>query len=605
MPSGKPDDKVLIIGAGPTGCTLALLLARSGIATTLIEQEYEPQQHPAATILNTRTMEVFREVGIEEQIRKACQNIFDHALVTWVVSLAGRELGRCSAIPDNLDEVLALSPSHTVQFPQHRLESMLWRNVQQHPSIEFKKGHRVRTVLQNGRGVSAVATNLGTGDEVVVGGPYLVACDGASSQVRRSLGVVMDGPVLQNMIGIHFEADLGDFVNERKSILYWILNRTLIGVLIAHWLPTEWVLFAPYFPPQEKPEQFTPAVSRAWIRAACGFEPSDLKIKSIRPWVMAARLARSFRQDRVFLAGDAAHSFPPTGGFGLNTGVQDSHNLAWKLAALLKRQAQPGLLDTYESERRPVARVNLDHSVRNFAEMIALYKIVGLDWTLLKTLARVQSSRIVRRLPSDWQLRLVRMAVSLGLKPLGRLEADGLRAQELRKRFCDLLPGQEPHYRFLGLDLGFAYTNGAIVSEQTPKPEAPNPIVNYRPTTWPGARLPHVWVRRGAERLTLLDLPAGEKFLLLTNPPGKRLWLDAVGVIQKEIAFSLECISIGPPDLEDELEEWPRVSEIQATGAILIRPDGHVAWRCLEAPFEPVGVLMEVMKKIWCSPRGL
>jgi 2,4-dichlorophenol 6-monooxygenase len=596
-------DSVVIVGAGPSGCTLALLLARAGIHTTLIEQNAEPQQHPAACILNTRTMEVFREIGIAEQIHASCQDIFERGLISWVVSLAGRELGRCSALPDCPDNIFSLSPTHTVQFPQHMLEPMMWRAIEQQPTIDFRKNHRLVAVQDDGTAVKATTTNQETGEEVVIGGNYLVACDGASSAVRRGLGITMDGPILQHMMGVHFNADLGHLVNERKSVLYWVLNKRFIGVLIAHWLPTDWVLFAPYFPPQQIPEQFTERVCLDLVQTACGFVPDDLKIKGIRPWVLAARLARSFQKGRMFLAGDAAHSFPPTGGLGLNTGVQDAHNLAWKLTAVLKGRAQADLLDTYESERRPVARVNLDHSVRNFSNMNELNKVAGLDWTQLRTLETVQTSWIVRCLPSSWQRGLVDAAVKLALRRLARLDAEEPEGEKLRARFLALLPAQEPHYRFLGIDLGFAYHEGAVVSEPTPQPKATNPVMDYSPTTWPGARLPHLWVRSGGERLSVLDLPKSERFLLLTHPAGYQLWRDAVTLLQKNISFPLMCLSIGPEgssDLIDEQQAWIRLSEIDETGVVLVRPDGHVAWRCFHEPDDPPGMLIEVMNKIRC-----
>ena len=170
-------------------------LARAGIHTTLVEQQAEPQQHPAACILNTRTMEVFREIGIEEQVRGASQNIFERGWISWVVSLAGRELGRCSALPDHLEDMLSLSPTHTVQFPQHMLEPLLWRAIEQQPTIDFRKSLRLVAVQDDGTAVAAMTTNQLTGDQAVIRGDYLVACDGASSVVRRGLGVSMDGPI--------------------------------------------------------------------------------------------------------------------------------------------------------------------------------------------------------------------------------------------------------------------------------------------------------------------------------------------------------------------------------------------------------------------------
>src|ERR1043165_4063236 len=203
---------VLIIGAGPTGSTLALLLARLGISVSLVERNAEPQRHPAACILNTRTMEIFREIGVEASIQASCQNIFDRAMITWVVSLAGRELGRCHILPD-LKDLLAVSPTHAVQFPQHKLEPLLWQQVQEHPNIAFYRESTYLAVTQDDNGVSAVLTQGVAGNRNVLRGDYLVACDGASSQVRRELGIAMTGSVLQHMIGIHFLADLGRWVD--------------------------------------------------------------------------------------------------------------------------------------------------------------------------------------------------------------------------------------------------------------------------------------------------------------------------------------------------------------------------------------------------------
>ena len=592
--------EVLIAGAGPTGCTLALLLARAGIPTTLIEQNARPQQHPAACILNTRTMEVFREIGIERPILDAAQSIFEHGRITWVVSLAGQELGRCSALPPDLERVLSLSPTHTVQFPQHMLEPLLWERIERQPLITFRKNTRVVSVGRHAEDVVLTTLDRSTGRESIIPGAYLAACDGASSAVRTALSMDVDGPLLQHMVGIHFRCDLGQLVNERKSILYWILNERLVGVLIAHWLPTEWVLFAPYFPPQQQATQFTDDVCRRLIEIACGGIPDDLELLHRDTWVVAARLARTFKQGRVYLCGDAAHSFPPTGGLGLNTGVQDAHNLSWKLAAVLKGRAHEWLLDTYEGERKPVARANLDHSLRNFLNMNALTKLVGVDRHHLRFLEAVQQSWAFQRLPSSLQRRLVEKAIETRLRRLSRLDADGPQGEDLRARFRALLPGQEPHYRFLGLDLGFVYAEGAVVTERTRKPQAVNPVVDYLPTTWPGARLPHVWVRRGDQRLSVHDLSDGERFLVLTHPAGHRHWNDAVMRVREEYLVPAVCLSIGPDGsahLHDEQGVWRDLSEVDEGGAVLVRPDGHVAWRSVTAAVDPFAALAHALQR--------
>jgi 2,4-dichlorophenol 6-monooxygenase len=589
---------VLIAGAGPTGCTLALLLARAGVAVTIVEQNPQPQQHPAACILNTRTMEIFRPLGLADEILSNCQDIFEQGYITWVVSLAGRELGRLGIVPPDPKELLEFSPVHTVKFPQHKLEPILWRELAHHPGIDFRPGHELLAVKQSADGIAVTVNDRTKGTRKEFAATYLVACDGASSRVRQALAIPMNGPVLQHMIGVHFHADLGSYVARRPGILYWVLNRDLLGVLIAHWLPTEWVLFTPYFPPQQEPEAFTHEVCAGLVGKAVGARVPDLEIKRVRPWVLTARLAERFRQGRVFLAGDAAHSFPPTGGLGLNTGVQDAHNLAWKLAAVLKGHARADLLETYEPERRPVAQANLQHSVGNFENMNQLTMLAGLDSRRLRRLAAIQNSAPFRWLPARWQAALVRTAARLAMRRLSRFDDPGLQGDYLRKRFRELVPGQEPHYRFLGLDLGFAYTTGAVVSEAGPQPRAADPVGAYLPTTWPGARLPHLWVRDANGLHALHDLLTGTEYLLLVHPGGKHDWQDAVRSSRNDFRMPVRLVSIGDEgdaDLVDGEKNWGRLSEITLAGAVLVRPDGHVAWRCRQARADPGRVLRQVL----------
>jgi 2-polyprenyl-6-methoxyphenol hydroxylase-like FAD-dependent oxidoreductase len=606
-PAMVQQDTVLVAGAGPTGATLALLLARAGIRVTVVEQNLEPQQHPAACILNTRTMEIFRELGLADEITRVCQDIFEHGYVAWVVSLAGRELARLCVVPPDRRALLELSPVHTVKFPQHKLEPILWRKLADHPGIDFRPGHKLVDVRQNAHSVAATLSKGDTGTRTDHTAAYLVACDGASSQIRKALGIPMKGPILQHMIGVHFQADLGSYVAGRPAILCWILNRELMGVLIAHWLPTEWVLFMPYFPPQETPEAFTPEVCKELVAKAVGAGVPDLDIKRVRPWALTARLAERFHTGRVFLAGDAAHTFPPTGGLGLNTGVQDAHNLAWKLAAVLKGYAHTELLNSYQPERRPVALANLQHSVRNFENMNELTRLAGLDSRRLTRLADVQKSALFRCLPSAWQSALVRRAARLALGRLSRFDDPGFKGEILRQRFRELVPGQKPHYQFLGLDLGFAYSSGAIISEPGPQPRAGDPVADYLPTTWPGARLPHLWLRNNRGQHALHDLLDGTELVLLIHPGGKSAWQKAVQIIGENFGTPLRLLSIGcegEADLWDDERKWEGLSQVTATGAVLARPDGHVAWRCRQAPADAVQVLRNILLDLHMVAKG-
>ncbi|HET7714387.1 MAG TPA: FAD-dependent oxidoreductase, partial [Bauldia sp.] len=536
--------RVVVVGAGPTGLTLALLLARAGVRVTLVERNTAPQAHPAACILDTRTIEVFREIGQDERILAASQNVFERANITWVTTLAGRELGRCTALPPDVNALLSLSPVHATVFPQNRLEPLLWRQVVQTPEIDFRVGHECTAVVETSDGVSCTLSSGGS--QLEVSADYLVGCDGTGSPVRHLAGIGHDGRVIQHMIGVYFTADLGSLVNHRKSILYWTLNPDALGVLIAHWLPDEWVLFVPYYPPQQSAESYTEARCRSLVEHAVGLMPPDLRIRLVRPWSLGAAVAERYRRGRIFLAGDAAHSFPPTGGLGLNTGVQDAHNLAWKLAAVLRAEAGPDLLDTYEVERRPVARINLEHSVANFDQMSDLLGVVGLSLKQQERLQAAQNSRMFTSLPARWQRNAINIALKQALAPLHILSEASGRGEHARHEFERRIPGQARHYRFAGLDLGFAYERGAVIPDGTPRPVADDPVIDYRPTTWPGSRLPHFAVVRAGESLSIHDALLPHGFTLLAGTQAASPWRQAVRSVSGTLRMPVACLVVGP-----------------------------------------------------------
>ena len=591
--------RVVVVGAGPTGLTLSLLLARAGVRVTLVERNTAPQAHPAACILDTRTMEVFRETGQANQILDASQNVFERARITWVTNLAGRELGRCSALPPDLDALLSLSPVHATVFPQNRLEPMLWRAAAQMPEIDFRSGHECIAIAETADGVNC--TLVGLEGKRDVAADYVVGCDGTASPVRRLAGIGDDGRVIQHMIGVYFTADLGALVDHRRSILYWTLNPDALGVLIAHWLPQEWVLFVPYYPPQQSAESYTEGQCRSLIEHAVGLMPPDLRVKLVRPWSLGAAVAERYRQGRVFLAGDAAHSFPPTGGLGLNTGVQDAHNLAWKLAAVLRAEAGLDLLDTYETERRPVARINLEHSVANFDQMSDLLQVVGLSLKQQERLQAAQNSRMFRSLPVSWQRNAINIALKQALAPLQIFSETSGRGERARHEFERRIPGQARHYRFAGLDLGFAYEKGAVIPDGTPRPVADDPVIDYRPTTWPGSRLPHFAVVRGGETISVHDALLPHGFTLLSGTQAATTWRQAVRNVAGTLRMPISCHMIGPgpdADLRDPADAWPALSEVERTGAVLVRPDGHVAWRAHMLPDAPAEALDAALRRL-------
>jgi 2,4-dichlorophenol 6-monooxygenase len=544
-------------------------------------------------------MEVFREIRVAGDILDRCQDVFERADVRWVTTLAGRELGRLSALPTD-ESAHTASPVHTTHYPQNRLESLLWKRVRAEPAITFLPG-RSCVGLRDGSDAVDVTVEGESGCERVTG-DYLVACDGVGGAVRRWLGIAAPGRVLQPMIGVHFTADLGHLVDARKGILYWVLNRRLFGVLIAHWLPDEWVLFAPYFPPAQSPTDFDAGRSRALVEAALGFLPPDLRIRTVDPWALGTHLATRYRRGRVLLAGDAAHSFPPTGGLGLNTGVQDAHNLAWKLAVVARGVAGSELLDTYEQERRPVAQRNLEHSVANYENMGDLLRVARLDLGDVRHLDRLQS--VLRVLPTPWRRRVVEAVLATAVTRLGCFDASGRRGAQVRRELARRIPAQAPHYRFIGLDLGVVYERGALVPEPAPRVVTHDEVGEYRPTSRPGARVPHLWVASGGRRVALHDMLLASAFVLLTDAPGRRSWRAAAADVR--CLAPVECLAIGRSqvaDLVDVDDAWPAVAELEPRGALLVRPDGHVAWRSRKLPDEPSAALMAALERALARAR--
>ena len=596
--------RVVVVGAGPTGLTLSLLLARAGVRVTLVERNSAPQAHPAACILDTRTIEVFREIGIADEVLAASQEVFERANITWVTTLAGRELGRCSALPPDLDSLLSLSPVHATVYPQNRLEPMLWRRAEDMPEIDFRKGHECVAVAEDGEGVTCT---LVAGDRrMEVHADYVVGCDGTGSPVRKLAGIGSDQRLIQNMIGVYFTADLSSLVDYRKSILYWTLNPDALGVLIAHWLPEEWVLFVPYYPPQQTADSYTESRCRSLCVHALGMALPDLQIKLLRPWSLGASVADRYSSGRILLAGDAAHSFPPTGGLGLNTGVQDAHNLAWKLAAVLRDEAGPDLLDTYEMERRPVARTNLEHSVANFDQMSDLLQVVGLSLKQQERLQAAQNSRMFTSLPARWQRNAINIALKQALAPLHILSEASGRGEHARHEFERRIPGQARHYRFAGLDLGFAYEQGAVIPDGTPRPVAEDPVIDYRPTTWPGSRLPHFDGVRDGHTMPVCDALLPHGLTLITGVSAAPAWRQAVRTAAATLRMPIACLVVGPgadADFRDPANIWPDLSEVTRSGAVLVRPDGHVAWRAHELPEAPVDDLDAALRRLLSLPH--
>ncbi len=529
--SERVEVPVLVVGAGPVGATAAILLAQQGLACLVVERAEGPQRAPAAHVVNARTFEVLRAAGLDMgAIAAACKSPTDAGCVRWVTTLVGEELGSLRYEQQG-DDMLALTPTPLRNLSQHRLEPLLLEHLAKQREAAFWRGHEWQSAEQDGDGVTSRIRDLASGRVREVRSRYLLAADGAGSRVRLAIGIEPVGPTrLASFVMIHFEANLRRWVSGRPAVLYWTTAPDAGGTFVAHDIDSTWVYMHAFDPERESADDYTEAVCTEIVRRALGTNEPGFTIRNIRPWHMTAQVAERYREGRIFLIGDAAHRFPPTGGLGLNTGVQDAHNLAWKLAAVEAGWAPPVLLDSYDAERRPVARENTDVSLRNAVRMF----------------------EVVQALKSGTDVGAA-------------------------------IANQAEHFDMLGLQLGFSYEAGALVPDGSARPALANPVREFVPSGRPGARLPHAWVRAG---VSTLDLVPYDRFLLIAGRDGAA-WAEAAARITRA---PLEVLRVGH-DVPDADGSWAAQLGIAAGGALLVRPDQHVAWRSERGAAKPQAAL--------------
>ncbi len=548
------DTPVLVVGAGPAGTTTALLLARLGVACRVVERRATPQPAPAAHVVNARTLEIFRAAGVDmEAIADACQDPVDAGHVFFMTTLAGQELGRLPYEQQG-DDMLELTPTPLRNLSQHRLEPILADTVRRTPSVALAYRHTWESAVQDDGGVTSRVRDDANGTVYEVRSRWLIAADGAASPVRRALGIAPIGPDrLQSFVMIHLEANFRTLVGERRGVLYWTSAPDATGTFVAHDLDRTWVYMHPFDPDRESVADYDEARCTAIVRRALGSADTPFTIRTVRAWTMTAQVAERYRERRTFLVGDAAHRFPPTGGMGLNTGVQDAHNLAWKLVAVDAGRASDALLDTYERERRPVAQRNADVSLQNAMRLMEVYRALA------------------------------------DVDPAERAAGTITVSAALRTAIAD----QAEHFDMLGLQLGFAYDAGAIAADGPVA--APSAIRTYVPSALPGARLPHAWVVRDGRRISSLDLVTYDRFTLVVGPHGGA-WAEAAAELE-----SLAVVTIGR-DVDDPAGTWTRLLALEPSGTILVRPDQHVAWRAEHAVADPRLALTRALDGILDRP---
>jgi 2-polyprenyl-6-methoxyphenol hydroxylase-like FAD-dependent oxidoreductase len=547
---------VLIVGGSLVGMSAAMLLGHHGIQPLVVEHHRGTAIHPRAAMITQRTMEILRTVGIEQIVmQKSDEQFVQDGAIMAVESLAGKELTYFIA---NLNEgVRDVSPTVRIFITQSLLEPLL-KDRAEELGAELRFSTEMLSFTEDRDGVTAKIRHRDTGEETTVRARYMIAADGAHSKIRDLLGIRMLGHgVFSRSITIYFRGEVAPLIGGRSLSVMYVVNSTLSGFfriekpfasgfLVVHWLGDA------KNPITDVSSGLTAERALEYLRCGLGDDIIPVSIDSIMHWDAAADTAEQFQRGRVFLAGDAAHVMPPSGGFGGNTGVQDAHNVAWKLAMVLKGQAGPDLLATYDIERRPAAAFTVEQAYSRY---------------------------------------VMRSAPYLKSKNMQAIEND------------------------LNIEFGYVYDSRAIAREGNgtrsstswPAPGAMAANENPRESKGrPGTRAPHLWLQRDGREISTLDLFGGN-FTLLAGPEADAWCRSALGASQRlGMAVDIHRMhaAVAAPSaataIVDPAGAFPAAYGISRSGAVLVRPDGFVAWRATTSQAASTEEISTVLASVLC-----
>jgi 2-polyprenyl-6-methoxyphenol hydroxylase-like FAD-dependent oxidoreductase len=506
---------VLVVGGSLVGLSAAVFLARHGVPAVVVDKHAGTSAHPRAFGYMTRTVELFRAAGIELPATHGSGT----PRRARVESLAGTWHEEYPWTPGGAEPRIEYSPVTATAIAQDRLEPVLGERAAA-LGADLRPGTELVGLAQDDDGVTATLRERG-GRQYRLRARYLVAADGADSAVRHTLGIGRSGRgLLSVQRSILFRAPLQDYL--RHGVVQFEIEQPTLKAFLTTYGDGRWVVMLGDDTDRDEARQ------RAVVRQAIGWPDLPIELLASGRWELAASIADRFCAGRVFLAGDAAHQLPPNrGGFGANTGIEDAHNLAWKLAAVLAGRSAPRLLETYDAERRPIA------------------------W--------LRHEQIFAR--ADYKAYL-----DTGESPAEVIDDDAI-------------------------ELGQLYRSAAVHGAGPDLPPA------RRPDQWaghPGSRAPHVEARTADRELSLLDL-FQRGWVLLSEDPR---WAAATTCVAGELGVDATFVHIGGDVTSRDPRAFRSAYGIEASGATLIRPDGYVAWRTLDAPDDPIATLTGALRGV-------
>jgi len=578
---------VLIVGGGGAGLTASMLLSQLGVQHLLVSAQPTTSILPKAHVLNQKTMEILTDVGVAEEIYAKGTPAENMRAMAWYAGLAGpgpdfgRRIAQIESWGDGGNNLnwMAASPCRSSNLPQIRLEPIFKARAEALNPGGVRFHHELLELAQDSGGVTSRIRNLGDKSEYTVRSKYVLGCD-AGRTVGKQVGIKLEGlGVIGSEASIHLSVDLSHLARDPHVLIRWIWSPALgrMAALVpmgpTRWGPDseEWVFHLNY--PGDELRRLSDAQVEADMRTALGLKDVPFKIHQTTRWTLEGLLADRFRAGRVFIAGDAAHRHPPTGGLGLTSAIQDVHNLAWKLAAVLAGKAGDSLLDTYEAERRPVDGLNVQRSLENAACHFEMSEILGLD---------------------------PQAGIEVNWARMSRIWSGKTEDAELRRRALRQIRRQSMESNELNIEYGYRYRSHAIAADGSPEPQPIDPVRLYEPDARPGSPLPHAWIdNEHGLRRPLMDLVRPGRFLLIAGEEAQD-WCDAAKEIAATNGLPIDCVRIGEldGDLFDPRLAWTQYRGISRKGAVLVRPDRFIGWRSAGAAAHPARQLAAALHQI-------